>query len=451
MPRHIAENTPAGSGTALTIISNTANVSGNTGIIFENENEIIGNNQVNPTLTFPFAWKNGADNLILVDSQTNLFGTGDNMLLHGLSLANEGLSYALARSGVFTVDFANFMGLGNRGWTAFAEYSTGNGIFVNADATGVGSRHITIGNSSFDNTGDDSQASWLMLAGQRTIVSRRSDYNNPTLELQNNGINTTDILGTASTWNISVSGDFAGDTLDISGHAAFGNSGAIDTDIFGGGVADVTAVFDETKTNFTNPVYGITNNVRLQAGANTTQDARGSVLQIAAADNFNYSGLLVGGHSIFRHEGTGVVSMGIGHAGLSDNTTTGILDVGVGSNGEIDNSSTGTINFGVGVRGAISNSSTGIISEAATFLADVPTNMGTITNLYGLLIEDHSGIGVTISENLHSSGVASLNVFEGRVDAGTYSVGGVAGATGTFTTVDLKTVTVTSGLIVSIV
>jgi hypothetical protein len=38
-----------------------------------------------------------------------------------------------------------------------------------------------------------------------------------------------------------------------------------------------------------------------------------------------------------------------------------------------------------------------------------------------------------------------------EIDAGSYSVGGAAGATGTFTTVDGKTVTVTNGIIVSIV
>lgn len=39
----------------------------------------------------------------------------------------------------------------------------------------------------------------------------------------------------------------------------------------------------------------------------------------------------------------------------------------------------------------------------------------------------------------------------GNIDADTYSVAGAAGADGTFTTVDLKTVTVVKGIITSIV
>ena len=40
-----------------------------------------------------------------------------------------------------------------------------------------------------------------------------------------------------------------------------------------------------------------------------------------------------------------------------------------------------------------------------------------ITNIYGVRIADHSGIGETTSENLHSAGASSLNVFEGVVQA----------------------------------
>lgn len=46
--------------------------------------------------------------------------------------------------------------------------------------------------------------------------------------------------------------------------------------------------------------------------------------------------------------------------------------------------------------------------------------------------------------------VSKLQVV-GAVNATSYTVGGVAGATGTFTTVDSKTVTVTNGIITSIV
>lgn len=59
----------------------------------------------------------------------------------------------------------------------------------------------------------------------------------------------------------------------------------------------------------------------------------------------------------------------------------------------------------------------GIISNANIIKADRPFNAGdaVMTNLYGLLIDDMSGIGVTRSENIRSAGANSTNVFEGQI------------------------------------
>ena len=81
------------------------------------------------------------------------------------------------------------------------------------------------------------------------------------------------------------------------------------------------------------------------------------------------------------------------------------------------------INFAVGIRGNISNNYTGKINDASTFLADIPTNSGTIVNIYGLLIEDHSNIGSIDSFNIYSIGTNSQNVFEGDIEISTGSRG----------------------------
>jgi len=61
----------------------------------------------------------------------------------------------------------------------------------------------------------------------------------------------------------------------------------------------------------------------------------------------------------------------------------------------------------------------------------------------GMLVEGNVGIGKT-------SATAELDV-SGTVNATDYSVGGTAGASGTFTSVDGKTVTVVNGIITSII
>lgn len=62
----------------------------------------------------------------------------------------------------------------------------------------------------------------------------------------------------------------------------------------------------------------------------------------------------------------------------------------------------------------------GFYSKRPTVSGVIPP---TITNAYGLFLDDHSGIGSTASENIHSSGAASLNIFEGAVYNGWYIEG----------------------------
>lgn len=82
-------------------------------------------------------------------------------------------------------------------------------------------------------------------------------------------------------------------------------------------------------------------------------------------------------------------------------------------------------------------------SQSVDFRSYVVPVQGT-ANPSGYLTFESSINGAAYAERMR---IDSAGLF----DVAAYSVGGVAGATGTFTTVDLKTVTVTNGIIVSIV
>lgn len=136
--------------------------------------------------------------------------------------------------------------------------------------------------------------------------------------------------------------------------------------------------------------------------------------------------------------------------------------------GSRTNANTLTLSSVVGVAGQVTNaSSTVTITAAKTLSALNPASTtGAITTIYGLYVYDQGhatqvtnayGIYIaaqsaaTLKYAIYQAGAADLNYFAGSVDAASFKVAGASGATGTFTTVDSKTVTVTNGLIVSIV
>lgn len=61
-----------------------------------------------------------------------------------------------------------------------------------------------------------------------------------------------------------------------------------------------------------------------------------------------------------------------------------------------------------------------------------------------------ANMGTNTGYGFYQSGTSADNKFEGNVDAATFSTGGTAGVSGSFTTSDSKTVTVTNGIITSI-
>lgn len=85
-------------------------------------------------------------------------------------------------------------------------------------------------------------------------------------------------------------------------------------------------------------------------------------------------------------------------------------------------SSPGSLSVLAGAQlGAIMNGTATVTDMYGLQIADAKL-AGTVTNAYGLHINDHSAIGSTISRNIHSAGVNSLNLFEGDVKARTFTV-----------------------------
>lgn len=106
--------------------------------------------------------------------------------------------------------------------------------------------------------------------------------------------------------------------------------------------------------------------------------------------------------------------------------------------------------------GAITQTSTLSLATGneVAYTLNYTTNKATSGNDTGLLIgmTDTASPGTSLLLDLQVGATSKFSVDNtGKADAQTYSVAGSAGASGTFTTVDGKTVTVTSGIITSIV
>jgi hypothetical protein len=270
--------------------------------------------------------------------------------------------------------------------------------------------------------------------------------------------------------NLQSVTDAGSDTTNgilVHGDSGFGNNAIIGQGIFGS-LASSTILIDDDKTNFTNTVFGVANRVRALAGVDTAQDASAIASELVISDDYNYTGILAGNIGIVRHEHNGklgdfaTMKSTVGNMGRVENIASGTVDFGIGTVGTITNTATGTVTFGIGVGGRAVNEGPGIFTEAAvgvmgtaanlgtgsilhaagiaggienngtidaavSGMMQAPQNTGTIGTVVGLIIEDHSGVGISASLNLLSEGVASENVFEGNVEAATYSVAGNPG------------------------
>ena len=168
----------------------------------------------------------------------------------------------------------------------------------------------------------------------------------------------------------------------------------------------------------------------------------------------------------------GVVQIVNGGTGLSTIPTNGQLLIGDAVNGYTLNTLTPASGIGItNGAGAITIANTGVLSFSAgsTGLTPSATTTGAVT-LAGTLALTNGGTGGTDAATARTSlgvtatgadttyayrannlsDLASASTARTNLGLGTIAVKDI-GATGTFTTVDLKTVTVTDGIITSIV
>lgn len=176
---------------------------------------------------------------------------------------------------------------------------------------------------------------------------------------------------------------------------------------------------------------------------------------------------LMGVYGIVWHYGTGAVSKIRGSRGEVSNRSTAIVGSGIGAEGQVVNAGGGTITTGYSFIGTVNNltggtmpgmyggvfnltnqgtatsiygvntkltlsagSTTGVgcglitgltiasatnVSGAYGLYVSAPNGLGTVTNNYGIYIEDHSGKGSTSHFNIDSVGTLSKNRFAGEI------------------------------------
>lgn len=217
-------------------------------------------------------------------------------------------------------------------------------------------------------------------------------------------------IGTAGPTNtLSVNG-----TADIQGHAAIGAGAAVngaltvvDSLIGVSSHSTILSVYETTTTTGSASVgYDglLVNNILNPSGTATYGQVNGlnGFLTVASgnAQNMSSGGGVNGFNGGVIHAGTGTIS---------GNTS--------GVNGAVVNSGGGTLDITNGVNATIVQTS-GTINAARGINIATPINYGTITNNYGLYINDQSGVGASDSYNIYSAGASSQNYFAGSIIAG---------------------------------
>jgi len=215
-------------------------------------------------------------------------------------------------------------------------------------------------------------------------------------------------------------------TLNVENNVAFGGAG-LDS--------SKTINVDVTHTTTSGDKYGFNSIMRANpSGASSSTYFGGFIqAQVSSGNAQNLSAGLRGAKFLAEHNGTGTV------------------DKAFGSEYQVKNNSTGTITSAIALNiGATDNGGGGTVSTAIGMQIGDQSNGGSGFAIY----IDATGVKNAISwsgdTNIYRSAANVLKT-DDAFDANTYRVAGTNGATGTFTTVDGKTVTVTAGLVVSIV
>lgn len=217
-------------------------------------------------------------------------------------------------------------------------------------------------------------------------------------------------IGTASPSNtLSVNG-----TADFQGHAAVGSGATVngaltvvDTLVGISSHSTVLSVYETSTTTGSSSVgYDglLVNNILNPSGTATYGQVNGlnGFLTIASgnAQDISTGGGVNGFNGGVIHAGSGIVS---------GNTT--------GSNGAVVNVGGGVLDIANGFSATIVQTS-GTINAARGVNIATPVNFDTITDNYGLYINDQSGVGSGDSYNIYSAGASSENYFEGALIAG---------------------------------
>lgn len=171
---------------------------------FEDQNGIVNSNGGASPSKYQFAISSAGNVKWGVQEDNNVLGMG--FFSRGMWVTSEGYNISLGggRFGVGVVDTSPLTP--NAGFVGIGEYLSENGIFLWYNTIFPGSVVMTIGTTDPAGTGSNVLPFQILIAGQRRLMIARSDYAEPTLELQNNSTNESDIRGTNSNWSMSVYG-----------------------------------------------------------------------------------------------------------------------------------------------------------------------------------------------------------------------------------------------------
>ncbi len=379
---------------------------------------------------------------ILVNTPTN---TGTVTNNYGLNIEDQSgvgssNSYNLYSDGANSKNyFAGKVGIGattpavklqindgvNSEYVRFNDSTDYTGLFiVNADPNGsvTGSKgsiamDYTNG-AAYINTNDSTGWSQIATTGSTCAISFCQGGNsfaatavlgtndNNDLEIETNGstkmtVKTTGEVGigtTTPTSTLTVAGDIRG-----TGHTALGPNGSIDSCdgipilVTCSTILDVQETF--THTSSVSPVGSIT----------------GVTLDPASTPGYGLS--VGGGFSIDVASGnsTNINAEALSTLGIVTHNGTGTLTTAEGIGGIVLNASTGTINTASAIIGAVSALSGSTITDAYGIRVEI-NNTGTITNGYGLYIQD---VGATNDYGVYQVGADDINYFAGNTGIGT--------------------------------
>lgn len=243
-----------------------------------------------------------------------------------------------------------------------------------------------------------------------------------------NGINslrmstTTDdlLLGdtaTTSTAKLEVDGNiFTRDRLIVSQTGGFVGGSFYDNTITGP-TSYVTVV--ATSTNTDTREAGIWTQLYLNAGstANGRKHALLANLEVSTTTSANYGGGLRAAQAAVDHVGTGTVTESIGGLFISDILYNGAITTGVGAKGQIITSNNGTYGTARALEADSFLSSASSVTDLQGLYVDV-TSSGTVTNGYGVYIDNVSGVN---DWALYQAQPTDKSYFAGKIGIGTTS------------------------------